>query len=182
MAMQASLARRYAKALLGIALEDNQLDKIDRELGEFGTLVDGNQELAGYLADPTILPNDKRDALKAITEKMGLSETVRNFLGLLAAKARIDAFADVRREFRLMADEQAGKAIARVTSATALSPELEKSLSAILSKLTGRSVVVFAKVDPRLLGGIVAEIGGVVYDGSLKTQLRALRERARQTT
>ena len=180
MALQGSLARRYAKALLGIAVEDKSVEKIDQELAEFATLVEGNAELRGYLEDPTILPMDKRDALKSIAEKMGLSETVKNFLALLGEKARIQAFADIRREFRLLADAHAGKAIARVTSATPLTPETEKALVEKLSKISGRSVSLTSKVDPELLGGIVAEIGGVVYDGSLKTQLRTLKERARQ--
>ena len=180
MAMQASLARRYAKALLGIALEDNQIEKLDRELAEFQKLVEDNAELRGYLEDPTVLPMDKRDALKGITEKMGLTESVRSFLALLGEKGRINAFPEIRGEFRLMADAQAGKAIAKVTSATALAPETEKALAEKLSKISGRTVSLFSKVDPELLGGIVAEIGGVVYDGSLKTQLRTLKERARQ--
>src|SRR5689334_7071919 len=114
--MKPSLARRYAKAILSIALEDKQLDKTLRELEEFAALVASNKELSGYLWDPSILPMDKREAVKGITEKMVLSEMVRNFLGLLAEKARIASFEDVLREFRLLADEQAGKAIARVTS------------------------------------------------------------------
>ena len=180
--MKPSLARRYAKAILSISLEDKQLEKVQRELEEFDQLVKTNKELSGYIDDPTILPMDKREAIKGITEKMALSEVVRNFLGLLAEKGRIASFGEVLAEFRLLADAQAGKAIARVTSAIALSPELEKNIAAALSKLTGRSVVVSSKVDPLLIGGIVAEIGGVVYDGSLKTQLRTLKERARQTS
>ena len=180
MAMQASLARRYAKAIFSIAIEDKQLEKIERELGDFQALVEANKELATYLADPTILPSDKRDALKAITEKMGLSEMVQNFIALLGEKGRIDTFQAIRAAFRIMADDHEGKAVAQVSSATAMAPDLEKNLASTLSKLTGRTVAITSKVDPELLGGIVAEIGGVVYDGSLKTQLRTLRERARQ--
>jgi F-type H+-transporting ATPase subunit delta len=180
MAMEASLARRYAKALFSIAVEDKQVEKIERELGEFQAAVDAHAELKNYLEDPTILPNDKRDALKGITEKMGLSEYVRNFISLLGEKGRIGTFQAIRRAYRILADEHEGKAIAQVTSATALAPELEKNLASTLSKLTGRTVSLTMKVDPELLGGIVAEVGGYVYDGSLKTQLRTLRERARQ--
>ena len=180
MAMEASLARRYAKALFSIGVEDKQVEKIERELGEFQAAVDANAELANFLQDPTVLPNDKRDVLKAITEKMGLSEFVRNFISLLGEKGRIGTFPAIRRAYRILADEHEGKAVAQVTSATALAPELEKNLASTLSKLTGRTVAISSKVDAELLGGIVAEIGGVVYDGSLKTQLRTLRERARQ--
>ena len=180
MAMQAGLARRYAKALFSISVEDNQVDKVERELAEFTELVNANAELKSYLEDPTVLPMDKRDALKGITEKMALSEMVRNFIALLGEKGRIGVFSDIRNQFRILADAHAGKAIATVTSATALAPEMEKNIATSLSKLTGRTVSIFTKVDPELLGGIVAEIGGVVYDGSLKTQLRTLRERARQ--
>ena len=96
---------------------------------------------------------------------MGVSETVRNFISLLGEKGRIDVFQAIRAAYRQMADDHEGKAVAQVSSATSMAPDLEKNLAATLSKLTGRTVAISSKVDPELLGGIVAEIGGVVYDG-----------------
>jgi F-type H+-transporting ATPase subunit delta len=177
--IQASLARRYAKALLMIGIQDKTLDTIDAELSAFDQLVLGSKELQAVLADPTVLPSSKRDILKGIVDAMAMSEVIRNFILLLAEKNRIGAFHEIRREFRRLGDEQAGRATATVTSAVPLDKNVEADLTEKLSKLSGRKVELRQKVDPDLLGGMVAEIGGVVYDGSLRTQLRALRESAK---
>jgi F-type H+-transporting ATPase subunit delta len=75
-----------------------------------------------------------------------------------------------------MIEEKAGRVQAEVTSATALTPAQLTAITAALEKLSGKKVVVEKKQDPELLGGVVAKVGDVVYDGSLRTQLRALRD------
>ncbi len=173
-----SVARRYAKALLQIGIEDKSLEKIDAELATFGELIAGSKELAETLADPTVLPSGKNAVLKELVEKLKLSETTSNFIRLLGEKGRIAGFADMHREFKRLADEQAGRARGTVTSATTLPKDVESSIANTLSKVTGRQVELTHRVDPDLLGGMVAEIGGVIYDGSLRTQLRRLRDTA----
>ena len=177
--MQGSLARRYAKALLQIAVEDNQVEKIERELAEFAEAVKSSKDLSSLLEDPTVRPDVKKGVIKEVVEKLGLAEMTRNFIQLLGDKDRINSFPEIRREFSRMADEQAGRARATVTSAAALGKDEEASLVAKLSGMTGRKVEITHKVDPDLLGGLVAEVGGFIYDGSLRTQLRRLRESAK---
>lgn len=173
-----SLARRYAKAMLLIGIEDKTLPKLDEELTKFGELIEGSKELANFLADPTALASEKNAVLKELVEKLKLSETTKSFILLLGEKTRISAFADIHREFKRLADEHAGKARGTVKSATALSADVQSALVEKLSKVTGRQVELTQSVDPDLLGGMVAEIGGVIYDGSLRTQLRRLRDTA----
>lgn len=173
-----SLSRRYAKALLQIGIEDGTLDKLDAELSKFGELVEGSKELASVLADPTVQPSGKNAVLRDLVEKLGLSETTKNFILLLGEKGRIAHFADMHREFKRLADEHAGKARGTVISAAALPNDVQSSIAEKLSKVTGRKVEITHRVDPDLLGGMVAEIGGVIYDGSLRTQLRRLRDTA----
>jgi len=177
--IQASLARRYAKAILMIGLEDKSLEKIESELMAFDKVVLGSKDMQDVMADPTVLPSSKMKILKGVLDGMGLSESVNSFLMLLLEKGRLVAFPEILREFRRLADEQAGKATAVVTSAAALSDEVRSNLVDKLSKLSGRKVELTQRVDPDLLGGMVAEIGGVIYDGSLRTQLKALRDSAK---
>ena len=173
------VARRYARALLMIGHETGSIEKIEDELGNFEKIVRDNPELAEALADPTVLPSSKEKIVGAVVEKLGFSETMRNFLGLLGEKRRLADFLDIREAYRELADAHAGRARATVVSAAALPKEMESSLVDKLSRLTGRKVQVQSKVDPSLLGGVIAEVDGVIYDGSLRTQLRALREQAK---
>ncbi len=178
--IQASLARRYAKAFLQIGIEDSSIEKLEKELDAFGAAVQSSPDLANLLGDPTVLAELKKAVLKDIVEKLGLSEMSRNFIALLGSKGRISAFPEIQREFRSLADAHAGRARATVTSAEPISAEVETALTEKLSKMSGRKVQITKRVDRELLGGIVAEIAGVIYDGSLRTQLRAVRDSARR--
>ncbi len=173
------LARRYARALLSIAVEENALDRIERDLAQFGGIVSGSPELKGALADPTVLPSEKKEVVSSVLKRLDLSQSTVNFIGLLAEKGRLDLFEEIRGELKRMADEHAGRARAVVTSTTPLAPDVEAQLRERLSKMTGRTVELAQRVDPDLLGGLVAEVGGVIYDGSLRTQLRRLHESAK---
>ena len=75
-----------------------------------------------------------------------------------------------------MIEAQAGKVTAEVTSAKPLDPQQLSQITAALEKLSGKKVVVEQKQDPDLLGGTIAKVGDTVYDGSLRTQLRNLRD------
>ncbi len=80
------------------------------------------------------------------------------------------------REFDAMVEARAGRVAAEVVSATPLTPAQVTQLTATLEKLSGKKVVLSKREDPNLLGGVVAKVGDVVYDGSLRTQLRVLRD------
>jgi F-type H+-transporting ATPase subunit delta len=176
------VSRRYAKALHLIALEDKSVETIEGELVAFDEMVRSSDELQSVLADPTVLPSAKKSIVDSIVAKIGFSQTMQNFIGLLGEKGRLGLFSEIRDWFARFADEQAGRVRATVTSAAPLAKEMEASLTDKLSKMAGgRKVELESKVDPKLLAGLVAEIDGVVYDGSLRTQLQSLRERARSS-
>ena len=173
------VARRYARALLLLGQETKSVEKIEEELDTFEKIVRGNADLAEALADPTVLPSSKKKIVDALLAELGFSETMKNFLGLLGEKRRLADFLDIRDAYRELADALGGRARATVVSAAPLPKEMESSLVDKLSRLTGRKVQIQSKVDPSLLGGVIAEVGGVIYDGSLRTQLRTLREQAK---
>ena len=82
----------------------------------------------------------------------------------------------IAREVDAMIEARAGKVAAEVTSAVELSPVQIAQITAQLEKMAGKKVVLTRKVDPALLGGVVARVGDVVYDGSARTQIRTLRD------
>jgi F-type H+-transporting ATPase subunit delta len=171
-----SVARRYAKALLELGIESNSFDSMGRELERTAELFAGSAELHKTLTNPVFSLEKRRAVLEEIARRTGLGRIVRNFLLLLLEKGRIAALPDIAREHRALVDAQAGRLRATVTTAKALDPMQEQRLRTALEKQTGKVVVLTKREDPALLGGVVAQVGDVVFDGSVRAQLARLRE------
>jgi F-type H+-transporting ATPase subunit delta len=90
-------------------------------------------------------------------------------------KARLANLPSIADVFHYERETGQGSVSATLTAAASLTPELEARAATVLRKLTGRKVNLTVQIDPGLLGGAVAQVGSVVYDGSLKTQLVRLR-------
>ena len=170
-------ANRYAKALFDVALQEKaDLSKINQDLAAFSELLADNSELR--LASQRVgVPDAARKALMAaIADKLGAADQVKKLVVLLAETRKLNLVPDLAEAFRerLLAHQNIVRA--DVTSAVALSPEKTTALAESLSKVTGKKVELQARVDPELLGGVVARIGSTVYDGSVKTQLQRLRQ------
>lgn len=171
-----SLPRRYAKALFGLATDQKIVDKVGADLRALRAAFAATPELAAVLGS-TSHPRAKRRAIvDAVLQRLGAHDLVKTFSYLLLDKERLTALPDISREIDAMIEEKAGRVQAEVTSAVALTPAQVSSITATLEKLSGKKVVLEKKQDPALLGGVVAKVGDVVYDGSLRTQLRALRD------
>ncbi|MFO0002631.1 MAG: ATP synthase F1 subunit delta [bacterium] len=106
---------------------------------------------------------------------LGLHPHVASFLRLLLDKDRFAALADIAREYRALADAEAGRVRATVTTAAELTPATRDAVANALVRSTGKKVVLETRVDPALLGGLVAQVGGRVYDASLRTRLERLQ-------
>lgn len=177
--MGSSLARRYAKALIEIGREDDSVETLLAELIALRDALDESPELAATLYTPTIDIENKSNIAAAVLEKLDASETARNFVGLLVQKGRFGHFRDIVGEFARQADEAMGRLRAHLTCAKPPSDELKKRITDKLSKVTGKQIKLDVRVDPDLLGGLIAEVRGVVYDASVRSQLRALQNTSR---
>ncbi len=102
---------------------------------------------------------------------------MRNFALLLLERGRISALPAIARAYKQLVDERLGRVQATVTSAQPLDPATAASVQRALEKRTGKRVVITSNVDPSLIGGVVARVGDLVFDGSLKSKLEALRAR-----
>lgn len=175
--MQAgSLARRYAKALIGLATEKHNLDKVGTDLRALRAAFKTAPELAEVLGNAGFKRAQRKAVVDALLTRIGADPLVKTFCYLLLDKERLVVLPDISREIDAMIEARAGRVQAEVTSAVALTPAQLAQLTVTLEKLSGKKVVVEKKQDPALLGGVVAKVGDVVYDGSLRTQLRALRD------
>jgi F-type H+-transporting ATPase subunit delta len=171
-----SLAKRYAKALVEVAAAARELDPVARELGEFAALLRGQRQLRQFFANPSIQRRDKVGAYEQIAARLAVRPLTRTFLRVLLEAGRLGELENVLRAYEGLVDERLGRVKAVVTSAVPLPAETQERLRQRLQAELGKQVYLEARQDPGLLGGVVTRIGSVVYDGSLKMQLRRLRE------
>lgn len=174
--IDASVARRYARALLSLAEEDGQSEAIGRALEMVLQVLAQSPEAGHILRDPGHPAQERHATLDAIASAVQLSPLLVNFLRLLLDRKRIADLPQIARAYGALLDEKAGRVRATVTSAAPLSQAELGRISAALAALTGRSIVLHAQTDVGLIGGVVTQVGKTRYDGSLRTQLERLRE------
>ncbi len=173
-----AIARRYAKGLLGAALDKSEpLEPLVEHLGELAAAVDGHEGLTALLVDPSIEAEKKVAVLIEIADRLGAGETSRRFLQVLGQNDRLDQLCQTVALFSTMADEHMGIVNAEITSPQPLDETAVQDLKEKLARASGRVVRLNVKTDPDLLGGLTTRIGDVVYDGSLRHQLEQMRER-----
>lgn len=178
--MTGSLAKRYARALAGLARDEGRLEAVLGELERTAAWL-ADPELAAALASPALPADARRSLLSQITASLELSESVRSFLGILAHNQRLNLFADVVRAYRRLVDQELGRIRGVVRSPTALPEDSLDELRGALEASFGKRVILTVEIDRALLGGLTVEIEGRVYDGSVRTQLEQLsRELARE--
>jgi F-type H+-transporting ATPase subunit delta len=168
-------ARRYARALFSLAQEEGRIEAVRGELDALEQLFGSNAELRHAIFRPLHPVAERRAVLRQVCERLSCSRTVTSFLGLLVDRRRLIDFDAILEELRRLADEAAGRVRAEVVSATRLREEQRERLRRALAARTGKQVELDERVDPTLLGGAVASVAGVVFDGSLRTQLTQLR-------
>jgi F-type H+-transporting ATPase subunit delta len=171
-----SIARRYARALLSVAVETNSLEAVQSQLGALTALFEAHPELHDVLINPAYGKDERGRVMEALLQSMGgVAPALSSTLKLLNDRNRLASMPDISRAFRDMADAKAGRVRGRVTSAAPLAPEVVAQLAQQLKALTQREVVLESRVDPRLIGGVAAQVGSMLYDGSLRTQLEQMR-------
>ncbi len=172
-----SLARRYARAVLDIGVAQGTYEQLGQEIDDLAALYSGSRDLAEALTNPVFGHAKRRAVLEAVLGRVGVAVVTRNFVLLLLDRERVAYLPAIARELRAMVDERAGRVRATLTSARPLPADHVAGVQAALEKVTGRKVALEKKEDPALLGGVVAKVGDVVYDGSVRTQLELMRER-----
>ena len=171
-----ALTRRYAKALVKLAGEEQAIDRYGEELAMVNAVLDREALLRLLLDSPTLVMDKKAAMLSDLSAALGLSDGMCKVLGLLLAKDRLRYLPQIEETYRRLADELSGVLRARITSAVELDSEQQQAIGASLAKQTGKKVELTVNVDPRLLGGVKAEIGGRLFDGSVRTQLKRIEE------
>lgn len=174
------IAKRYARALFEIARDENTLEQTYNELRMFSAVLEENENLQEFLANPIFDLPDKKAVVVEILDKINISIMAANFLKLLVDKRRIDILPDVEASYLRYIDDVLNKARVSVKTAFPLSEDLSDQIKNQLENLTGKTVEVAIEEDPSLVGGIVVGIGDTLYDGSIRAQLANIRELIRE--
>jgi F-type H+-transporting ATPase subunit delta len=171
-----TVARRYAKALLTLGKEDGNYKEYGEGLSGFAHLLEREPELRDALLNPIHSREDRRKLLLRMIDLLQLSPIVSNLLQLLLDKHRLNAVDGVAQAYQQMVDEVENVSRARVKAAISLDDATQERLRKTLEKMTGSTVVMEVEEDPNIIGGIVAKVGDLVLDGSVRTQINSLRE------
>ena len=171
-----SLARRYARAILELGTAHGNLDKIGLDLRAIAKAMHDSAELIAALTNPAIRRADRRRVIDGLLTRISADKHTRNLVYLLLDGERMGSLEAISREVDAMIEARAGRMMAEVTSARPLDAAQLSQITTALEKLSGKKVTVTKREDPDLLGGVVAKLGDTVYDGSLRTQLRTLRD------
>jgi F-type H+-transporting ATPase subunit delta len=171
-------ALRYARALLDVAVKERaDLDQIERDLDAVARLFTDYPQLAHVLLNPVVPVPRKRAAVADLITAAGLTPIVSKLLALLAERDRLVLVPDLLAAYRERLLAHRNVIRAEITTPTSLPPERAEAIQNTLSRATGRTVALTTRVDPTIVGGAVARIGSVVYDGSVTRQLQRMRER-----
>ena len=168
----------YATALFEVARAEGFLDEVEDELFRFARLLEGNDELRSVLTDQAV-PAERRRGV--VEELLGpkASPVTTNLVAMVVGAGRARQLPAIIDELVRRAAAEHRREVAEVRSAIPLDADQMTRLAAALANATGKEVEVKVIVDPSVLGGLVAQVGDTVIDGTIRTRLEQLRETIR---
>ncbi len=170
-----SLARRYAEALLLNIADPQVLDEVEEELRAIAALYSESDDLRNYLLDPSVSEDERKALLERVfTGK--IHEVLMHFLDLLLKKHRFQHLPSIAAAFGELVEDQRGQARIEVTSARPLPADQADRLKRSLDGVVGKDCILETRIDPEVIGGVVAVYDDRVFDGTVRTRLAELRK------
>ena len=176
-ALGGSVARRYAKALFELGVDKGNFEALGQDLEALARLYTESRELRQTLENPVFKQSQKRAIVQSVLPRVATNPLLHSFALLLVDRGRIGTLPMIARAFQEMTDAQLGRVRAVVTSAKPLDATTESEIQRALERRTGKKVLMKSEVDPTLIGGVVARVGDLVLDGSLRTRLASVGNR-----
>ena len=169
----------YARALFEMAQAESVVNRVEEELHRLSEILKANPELLQFLKDPNIKPEGKRLALSELFQNR-VHSLVLTTLTTLSDQDRGGRVLQIIAEFNAIADAARQKVTGEVTTAVAIDGATLDRLVADLNRVTGKSVRLFQKVDPAILGGAIIKVGEQIIDGSLRRKLDQIQAKLAQ--
>jgi F-type H+-transporting ATPase subunit delta len=175
--MRASeLANRYARAVLDLAIQSGEQDRLLGELRDLLALFQKDDSIKEFIRSPVIQAEARTRVFEAALKNVGLSPITHAFVLLLASKNRLSMFNEIVDAVNLQSDLVNGVTRGVVRSATVLAPEQRSRIAEIVSRYTQKQVILSYKEDPEIIGGLIAEVGSHTFDDTLASHLRRIQE------
>ena len=173
------VGKRYAKALIKLGKEENILERIREDLSRIVSLFNEQELFRRVMCDPVYGKDKRKEILNAIMEKLGISALCQRFLHLLVDKARMRNIPAILDAYMKLEDEAAGRVRAHIFSAYPLQDMIVQEIRKVLEARLHKEVVLEVQTQQDLIGGIVCKVNGMVFDGSVVTQLESLKSTLR---
>jgi len=168
------IAQVYARALFEVAREQDKLDVVREQLGQFADALNDNADLRVFFFSPYFSSEEKKDGLHRALD--GADPAIVNFLETLVERHRMPVIFRIRTELERLWDEENKLLPVEVTSAVELDAATVKSIGDRIGEQTGQRVELTSTIDPEILGGIVLRVGNSILDASIKHRLDQLRK------
>jgi F-type H+-transporting ATPase subunit delta len=165
-------AKRYSQAIFEIAKERNEFDKWQEDLHKIAVLAQ-NSEFVAVMENPKFPIEEKYKLLDTRLKNSG--PMARNLAYILAGKGSFDLITGIHTDYQKLLDSYRGIEQAEVTTAVPLDENERQKLAVRLGEMTGKKVIMTMKVDPAIIGGVIAKVGEKIIDGSTRSQLEALK-------
>ena len=172
--LKGAIARRYAQAIFEIARKQNTLDRTLEDVREIARLF-AHRKLAYLLREPKIPVQRKETAIRqALASKV--LPTSLNLALLVVQRGLVDLMQNIARELEQLVLDDKNQAIAQVSTATKMDEAQLALVKKALERKTGKTILMQTKVEPDILGGVIARVGDQIIDGSVRYRLAALQQ------
>ena len=173
--ISSGIAVRYAQAVIELAQNQDQLDKIESDIQDLTEALAKSTGLASLINSPVYSRDAQSKAILAIAVKMNLTKTICNTLGLMASKRRLFVLPSLLERLSGLIANHKGELSVEVTSAKALTKAQSENLSKMISAREGKTVKINATVDEDIIGGLVVKVGSKMIDTSIQSKLNSLQ-------
>jgi F-type H+-transporting ATPase subunit delta len=172
--LKGAIARRYAGAIFGLAMKQNTLERTLDDVQEIARLF-AIRKLAYLLREPKIPAQRKESAIRQQLASRVLPTSL-NLALLIVQRELVDYMPNIAKELEQLVLDYKNEAKAQVTTATSMDPAQQVQITHALEQYTGKKIILQTKVDPTILGGVIARVGDEVIDGSVRYRLSALQQ------
>jgi F-type H+-transporting ATPase subunit delta len=169
------VVRGYAEAMYTIADAEGELDAVEGQVYAFAKMAERRAKVREALMDPELPNENKRNLIREVLGERANPVAV-NLLGMLVEQGRSREIGRIAQTLAEVAAERRQQVLADVRSAVALTDAQRRRLADALSAATGRKVEIKVIVDADLIGGVVARVGDVIFDGSIRSRLAEAKQ------
>lgn len=166
-------AIRYAKAILDMATSKSAANEVSQDMTLIATTIKGNLELSTFIQNPTIKVEVKESALLEVFASV--NNVTKGLFHLLSENKRFEILESIAVEYNKLFDEANGVEVAKVTTAIAMTPELEAKVLAKIASFSNKKITIENTVDASIIGGFIIRIGDKQYNASVANRLQVLK-------